>query len=110
LALAYNILNRGAAGDLFFRVVDITLDNAYPAGGWPLTAQALGFGLNGVVLGVIPMGGAEQGRILEWDQAANKLVVRDSSGAANVATPEITTATQMNAFVVRVLAFGKGQG
>jgi hypothetical protein len=56
------------------------------------------------------MGGAEQGRILEWDQAANKLVVRDSSGAANVATPEITTATQMNAFVVRVLAFGKGQG
>ena len=110
MALAYSILGRGSIGDIGVRLVDITLDNAYAAGGWALTAKDLGFGLNGVVLAVIPTGGAEQGRILEWDQANNKLIVRDSSGAANLATPEITTLTQMNTFVLRCLVLGRGSG
>lgn len=109
MALSYNVVNRGAFGDLFFRVVDITLDNAYAAGGWQLSAAGLGFGSNGVVFGVVPFGDAT-GRIPSWDRTANKLLIRDASGAANAATPEITTLTQMNTVVLRVLAFGKGQG
>jgi hypothetical protein len=110
MALTYSIIGRGSIGNLGIRVVDITLDNAYAAGGWALTAKDLGFGTNGQVLGVIPMGGAEQGRILEWDQANNKLLVRDASGAANAASPEITTLTQMNGFVCRVVVLGIGSG
>lgn len=108
MALAYAIRGRGALGDFHVRIVDITLDNAYVSGGWPLSAKDMGFGLNGVILAVIPAGGAEQGRILEWDQATNKLMVRDASGAANAASPEITTLTQMNGFVARVVVLGKG--
>jgi len=110
MALGYSIVDRGAAGDLFFRVVDITMDNSYPSGGWAVTPLALGFGSNGVIFGVIPLGGAKAGRLLEWDQVNLKLMVRDASGAANAATPEITTVTQMNNQVLRVLAIGKGQG
>jgi len=109
MALSSSIVDRGAFGDLFFRVVDITLDNAYAAGGWQLTAALLGFGTNGVVYGVIPFSDAT-GRFVSWDRTANKLMVRDASGAANAASPEITTLTQMNGVILRVLAFGKGQG
>jgi hypothetical protein len=48
--------------------------------------------------------------MLEYDQANNKLQVRDGSGAANAANPEITTATQMAAAVSRVLVVGQGSG
>lgn len=109
MALAYNVVDRGAFGDLNVRVVDITLDNAYAAGGWALTAKDLGFGTNGIVYGVIPFSDGS-GRILSWDRTANKLMVRDASGAANAATPEITTLTQMSGVIVRVIAFGKGHG
>lgn len=109
MALGYNIVGRGTFGDLFVRVVDVTLDNTYPAGGWPLSAQSLGFGANGVILGVIPFSDGT-GRFVSWDRAANKLMVRDASGAANAASPEITTVAQMNAVVIRCLVLGKGQG
>lgn len=109
MALSYNVVGRGTIGDMFVRVVDITLDNAYAAGGWALSAQSLGFGANGTILGVIPFSDGT-GRFLSWDRSANKLMVRDASGAANAATPEITTLTQMNTVVVRCLVLGKGQG
>lgn len=94
---------------MFIRVVDITLDNAYPAGGWALDPQSLGFGKNGQILAVMPFNDIT-GRFAFWDRANNKLVVRDASGAANAATPEITTVTQMNTVVVRAVVYGKGQG
>lgn len=109
MALGFNIVDRGAAGDLFYRVVDITMDNAYPSGGWPIAAKDVGFGTNGVILLVHAMG-MTSGRLLEWDQTNKKFMVRDASGAANAATPEITTVTQMNGLVARVIAWGKGQG
>ena len=108
MALAYAIKARAAIGDMHVRLVDITLDATYPSGGWALDAKSMGFGLSGQILAVIPVGGAEQGRLLEWDEANNKLLVRDSSGAANAATPEITTVSQMNAAVTRVLVLGRG--
>jgi len=109
VALSYSVVGRGSVGDLFVRVVDITLDNAYSSGGWQLTAAGLGLGTNGTVLAVVPFSDAT-GRIVSWDRTANKLIVRDASGAANAATPEITTVTQMNTVVIRCFVLGKGQG
>lgn len=109
MALAYSIKGRGSIGDLAIRVVDITLDNAYAAGGWALTPSGVGLGTSGVILGVIPMGG-KAGRGLEYDQVNGKLQVRDASGAANAASPEITTLTQMDTQVARVVVIGQGQG
>ena len=81
MALGVNIVDRGSAGDLNFRVVDLTCDNSYPSGGYPLTAQALGFGGSGVIYAVQPQG-VKNGRLVEWDQANSKIMIRDSSGAA----------------------------
>ena len=110
MALSFSIVDRGSAGDLNFRVVDITLDNAYVSGGWAVTAQNLGFGLNGVIYGMLVMNDTASGRHVDWDQANKKIMVRDASGAANAATPEITTLTQMNGVVLRAIAFGQGHG
>ena len=110
MALGYSILGRGSIGDIGVRVVDITMDNAYVAGGWALTAQGLGFGASGTVLAVLPVSSVEQGRLIEYDQVNQKLMVRDASGAANAASPEISTLTQMAGFVLRVLALGRGVG
>lgn len=109
MALAYAIRGRGSIGDLAIRVVDITFDNAYAAGGWVLTPAGVGLGASGVILAVIPTG-AEAGRTLEWDQINGKLMVRDASGAANAASPEITTLTQMDTIVARVVVIGQGSG
>jgi hypothetical protein len=109
LAISSNIIKRGAAGELFFRVVDVTLDNAYPAGGWAIAAKDLGFGVNGVVYGVSAQGDTG-GFAVSYNPTTKKLMVRDASGAANALTPEITTATLMNGVVVRLLAWGIGQG
>lgn len=109
MAITSQIVKRGAAGELFFRVVDVTLDNAYPAGGWPITAQQLGFGTNGVVYG-LTLQGDTGGFAVTYNPTTKKLMVRDASGAVNTLTPEITTATLMNGVVARVLAWGIGQG
>jgi hypothetical protein len=108
MALAFAIRDRGAAGDLFSRIVDITLDNAYPAGGWPVTPANLGFGTNGVIMSVSC--GPKGGFSFEWDEVNSKIICRDSSGAANTATPVITTVTVANAIVLRCVCWGKGQG
>lgn len=109
MAISTNIVKRGAAGELFFRVVDVTCDNAYPVGGWPISPAQLGFGVNGVVFGVMPLADSG-GFAVSYNRATGKLMVRDASGAVNTATPEITTVTLMNGVVVRLLAWGMGQG
>lgn len=109
MALSYNIVERGAFGQMFVRIVDITMDNSYPSGGWLLDPQALGFGKNGVILAVVPFNDIS-GRFPFYNVATGKLMIRDASGAANAATPEITTVAQMNTIVLRCLVYGKGQG
>ena len=107
MAPSYTIKARGAFGDLHFRVVDITLDNAYAAGGYTPDPRGVGLGQNGVVLGVIPM--SNPGFIIDYDSANNKLKVRDASGAAGAATPEAANnLAGLNGLVVRCLVIGRG--
>ena len=109
MALGFNVVDRGAAGDLFFRVVDVTLDNAYAGGGWAITPQQCGFGANGVIFGVTPLN--DIGYMIGYNRTTGKLLVRDSSAAANTPAAEISAAaTGINGTVARLLIWGKGQG
>lgn len=110
MAASALIVDRGAAGDLFFRIVDVTLDGSYPAGGYPLAAKDLGFGLNGTIW-AIPGGNSKTGGwTVAWDFTNSKLQVFDSSGAANAVQHEVIATTVLTGVVVRLLVFGKGQG
>lgn len=107
MALGYVIRGRGVMGDLFARVVDFTLDAAYAAGGYSLSAGSMGFGANGVILGVIPM--SNPGFITDFDPATGKLKIRDASGGVGAATPEAANAlAALNGLVVRALVIGRG--
>lgn len=111
MAAATAIVDRGAAGDLFFRIVDITLDNSYPAGGYPLTAAQLGLGANGVIYLVDPCTVSKTGGwLVGWDFTNSKLQVFDGSGVASAVMHEIAAATSLAAVVVRAFVCGKGQG
>ena len=111
MAASAVIVDRGSAGDLFFRVVDVTLDGSYPAGGYALTPQQIGFGANGVIY-LVTAGGYTKtgGWAVGWDYTNNKLQVFDGSGAANVVNHEVVATTVLTGVVARVIAFGKGQG
>lgn len=109
MALTYSVKKRLQAGELSIRVVDVTLDAAYAAGGYVLSAQQMGFGLNGQIF--LVLASARGGFFFDWDQVNSKLLVRDATGAAGAASPEVGNANaNINALVVRVIAFGNGQG
>jgi ABC-type uncharacterized transport system permease subunit len=110
MAATPQIVDRGAAGDLAFRIVDVTLDGNYPAGGYPLTAQQLALGLNGLIYLVLGSGSKTAGWESGWDYTNNKLQVFDSSGAASVAMHEVAPSTVLTGVVCRLLVMGKGQG
>lgn len=110
MALAYSVVSRGNdGGELSQRVVDVTLDAAYAAGGYALSTQSLGLGSNGVIKHVV--GGVFGGFLVEWDFTNNKLKVRDASGLAGAASPEVpNNDANINGVVARLVVFGTGQG
>src|SRR5215813_4914165 len=110
MAATVTVVRRGSSGDQFVRTVDVTCDNAYPAGGYPITPAQLGFGTNGVIDFVASALSKAGGWECGWNYTTNKLQVFDSSGAANAASVEITTATAVNGVVFRLRVYGSGQG
>lgn len=107
MALAYNIVRRGSLGDMWVKLVDVTLDSAYAAGGYDLDERSVGLGTNGSIDFVLatPRGGF----IPDWNPATGRLLIRDASGAANVATPEVgNNLGLLNGLVVRLLIIGRG--
>jgi hypothetical protein len=111
MAAAATVVDRGAFGDLFSRIVDVTLDSSYPAGGYPLASKDLGFGQNGVVFFVDGSGYSKTGGwAAGWDYTNGKLQIFDASGAANAAGHEVIATTVLTGVVVRLLCLGKGQG
>ena len=110
MAATTQIVKRGASGDMFERVVDVTLDASYPAGGYALTPQQLGLGLNGQIVFVDGNASKTGGWEVGWDYTNSKLQVFDSSGAVNGAMHEVAAATVLTGVVVRLLVKGIGQG
>lgn len=108
MALSYNIVGRGSLGNLWVKIVDITLDALYAAGGYDLDERSVGLGANGTILAVIPLG-ARGGFMPDWNPATGRLLVRDASGAAGVATPEVANnLAGLGGLVVRTIIFGTG--
>lgn len=110
MAAAAQIVDRGAAGDMFLRVVDVTLDANYPAGGYALTPQQLGFGANGQIMFMDANYSKTGGWETAWDYTNGKLQVFDSSGAAGAPSTQVAGGTVLTGVVARVMAWGKGQG
>lgn len=111
MALGYTIIRRGSFGDLSYRIADVTLDNAYAAGGYVLNPQQMGFGTNGSIVFALISGGGADGFILEWDETTAKLKARDSSGGVGAVTPEVANnLAALNNVKVRVFALGIGHG
>jgi hypothetical protein len=109
MALGYSIIGRGSIGDIFIRIVDITLDAAYAAGGYTLSTLLSGLGTNGQILAIGVTG--IPGFIAEFVPSTGKLRIRDASGAAGVATPEVANnLAALNGLVVRAVIYGRGQG
>lgn len=106
MAATATVVDRGAFGDLFSRIVDVALDDSYQGGGYALTSQELGFGTNGVVkLAIVPTVG---GYICEWDYDAQALLVLVSAdGDPSV---EADDDTDLSDFTARILVLGQGQG
>jgi hypothetical protein len=96
---------------MFFRIVDVTLDGSYPAGGYPLTPAQLGLGASGQVFMVDPCTVSKTtGWLVGWDYTNAKLQVFDGSGAANAAMNQVAAATVLTGVVVRLFVMGFGQG
>jgi len=110
VALAYSVKYRfPSGGNLNIRVVDVTLDAAYAAGGYTLDPQKMGFGSNGAIIFVLS--GPADGYLTEWDEAGSKLKVRDVSSAVGVAAIEVANSlAALNGVVVRLMAYGTGHG
>jgi hypothetical protein len=93
-----------------FRVVDVLMDGSYPAGGYPLSPQQLGLGLNGQVFLVLGDMSKTGGWDIAYDYTNAKLQVFDGSGAASSAAHETAAATVLTGVTARLMVFGQGQG
>lgn len=108
MAVVAALKKRMQAGELQIRVVDLTLDNNYPVGGWPVTPQQLGLGTNGQVwYMVLP---ELNGYSFEWDYINNKLKALQGGGAAAPNAVLAGASAVLNAAVLRCVAFGYGNG
>lgn len=96
MAIAYSVVQKLPLA--YKTIVDITLDNAYPANGYALANASMG------ILGAPSMLDLDvktaQGFTPVWDQANNKLKMFKSAGAAG-AHAECASADLSSAVVVR---------
>jgi hypothetical protein len=92
----------------FSRIVDITLDNAYPTGGYPFTPAQLGFGAGGTIDAFVLLQPVVDGYFGQWDMANSKLKFYQCAGAGAPGTELGASAAVLNGKVVRALIYGAG--
>jgi hypothetical protein len=101
-------------GDISATFWDVTFDASYPAQGYPVTGNM--FGISNNLIAVVPVGNAYQPNqaqpgnafMVNYDKTTKTLRLFGMAAAAGAATPmlEITTATSVAAYQVRVMALG----
>lgn len=108
MALTYTRVKNSDAGQVWTRLVDITLGAGdYAAGGYVLDPKQLGFGVNGQILGAVPL--TSNGFIPEFVTATGAIRIRDASGGVGAATPEAANAlAALNGLTFRLLVIGRG--
>lgn len=85
-------------------LAEITLDNSYPSGGYPLTPQNLKAGRI-KALGIVGVSGGYEG---QWDPATGTIRVyypAPGSGSYPAAGSEVSAATDLTGVKVHVLGF-----
>lgn len=89
--------------------VDITFDNSYDnaGGGEPLTPGDLGLGRVNQLVSDQGGLGTDQGRVVQYDIANERLQAFESAGAAQ-AMAEVPNAFDLSDLTVRVTAYGIG--
>ncbi len=94
---------RDVWGTRFVRMMNITIVDNYVTGGWPLTAQDMGFGRTAQIEAVIPLSHHAAAHF-GYDAANQKLFARDWAGA------ELANASAVAAgAVIQCLVIGTGQ-
>lgn len=81
MALDFNIVQKftpNGANDAVFGIVDITLDAAYPDGGWAVAGSDLGMQS---VLYLAPQATSAGGTVLFYDAATKKILAYEQDGA-----------------------------
>lgn len=111
MAVAPVVVTTGAPGipgqnsaHQLIRVIDVTFDSSYPAGGEPIDFTTLGFAS---VQAVIDAGGLTHGGfVYDYDYANSKLLVYWTGAVVSTALAEVTAATNLAAFTVRLVVIG----
>lgn len=110
MAIVASIVKTGVPGDLAYHIVDLTLDAAYPAGGYAITPAT--FGLSSIdflhVSGARgSAGGATAGLVWEWDHVNSKLKAYRAPAAINLELLEAANTMVSTATVLRCLVIGR---
>ncbi len=79
-------------------IFDATLDASYPAGGYPISAAALGW--KGIFF-ITPVDAGGAAYFMQYNRTTGKLMVFWCAAAGTVAA-EVTAATNLSAVVVRL--------
>lgn len=87
MAIAYEIVKKGVAGNLRVNIVDITLDGSYAAGGYALDPASMGVGrvhavqpTVSTVVGVLPVYDVANGKLVLY-KGANTVTVTSGNAA-----------------------------
>lgn len=79
MALTFTFVDADVFGSKYTRIYDITLDSAYPAGGYAIDPTRLGLSH---IMGLVPIGANAIGAVLQpmWDTVNKKLVISAGGG------------------------------
>jgi hypothetical protein len=83
MAIAYDIVSKGVAGNMRQNVVDITLDGSYASGGYALTAASLGVANIFVVIAQMKTG---ENLLPQYNHATGKLEILKGASTTTVTT------------------------
>jgi hypothetical protein len=92
----------GVPGNLKYRIVKITFDSSYAAGGEALTATTLGFETVALVIAQAE----DSGYVAQYDYTNSKLALYEA-GADAAALDEVAATTDVSAVIVRCLVLGR---
>ena len=108
LAAAVALMDGGKipTNPLFVKTIDITCDDTYPAGGWPVSTEiAALLENNAQIVGVIAENLAQNGYVPEYDSVNGKLRIWESAVPVAAALVDLSTANAMDGEVVRLTIF-----
>lgn len=100
MAIAISVKKQSKLGTLHANIADITLDNAYPTGGYAISPAVIG--MDSIDVMVIS---ASVGYLFDYDHVNGKLKVF-VTGALNAALNQVANGTNLSTVSLRVAVIG----